>query len=347
MSPFERVVITGIGGQDGSWLAARLLGEGITVVGCHRPSSDPRNWRHKELGLIDHPNLQLCPIDLQDANACRSLISDVAPQAIFHLAGQSRVAESFSHPIGSIQANGMATLNLLEALRATSSQTHIVLASSAEIFGVPSHSPQDESTPKNAASPYGLSKLIAHAGVGSWRASFGLSASSAILFNHESELRDPAFVTRKITQSVARIVLGLEGELRLGNLDARRDFGYAPEYVDAMIRMAQQPTGDDYVLATGNAASIRDFASACFAAAGLPLEWRGHGVEEVGVERASGTIRVRVDAKLFRPVDAPLLVGDARKAREALDFVPQVDLSALTARMLEADLVRERRQEAR
>ena len=344
--PIARALVTGLGGQDGAWLAALLLGQDVDVVGTHRPSSPAGNWRLSELGIAEHPRLRLHALDLADPAACRTLVAGLAPQAIFHLAGQSRVADSFRDPLGSVHANGIGTLNLLEAMRRDAPDAHFVLASSAEIFGVPQVVPQDERTPTVAASPYGLSKLLAHAAVGSWRTSFGLAASSAILFNHESELRDEAFVTRKITRAAARIALGLEHEVVLGNLDARRDFGYAPEYVAALVQMARRAEGDDYVLARGVAASIREFATAAFAAAGIELEWQGSGADEIALERGSRLQRVRVDAGLLRPVDAPLLVGDAAKARAALGFEPRVDLAGLTQRMVEADLARERRATA-
>jgi GDPmannose 4,6-dehydratase len=339
---YARALITGVGGQDGAWLAAQLLREGVQVIGTHRPSSPTGNWRLEQLGITAHAHLRLRPLDVGDVPACRALIAECAPQAIFHLAGQSRVADSFRDPLGSVHANGIGTLNLLEAMRRDAPDAHFVLASSAEIFGVPQHAPQDERTPTVAASPYGLSKLLAHAAIGSWRASFGLAASSAILFNHESELRDPAFVTRKITRAVARIALGREQELSLGNLDAQRDFGYAPEYVAALASMADHDQGDDYVLATGRAASVREFASAAFAAVGIALEWQGSGASEIAVECNSGTPRVRVDASLLRPVDAPLLVGNAAKARDHLGFAPRTDLAELTQRMVAADLEHER-----
>lgn len=339
---YSRALITGINGQDGAWLAARLLGEGIEVIGTHRPTSPAGNWRLHELGFANHPNLHLRALDSANVAACHGLLNDVEAQAIFHLAGQSRVADSFRDPLGSIHANGIGTLNLLEAMRRQTPDAHFVLASSAEIFGSPELAPQDEDTPLHPTSPYGLSKLLAHSAMRSWRASFGLAASSAILFNHESELRDEAFVTRKISLGVARILLGREQELALGNLDARRDFGYAPEYMAALANMADRESGDDYVLATGHAASVREFASAAFEAIDMPIDWQGRAAAEIGRERKSGKIRVRIDTRLFRPVDAPLLVGNAAKARERLAFDPQIALGELTRRMVEADLQRER-----
>jgi GDPmannose 4,6-dehydratase len=338
----ERALITGVSGQDGALLAAQLLRSGVAVVGTHRPDRTPDLWRLRELGIDSHGALELRAFDALDADACHTVVEQIAPGAIFHLAGQSSVAESFRDPIGSIEANGLGTVHMLEAVRTRAPQARFVLASSAEIFGAPAHAPQDESTPLAATTPYGLSKLLAHSAVAAWRASFGLHASSAILFNHESEWRDPAFVTRKLSLAAARIALGLEESTQLGNLDARRDFGYAPDYVQAMIAMTACDQAADYVLATGQACSIRDFACAVFAAAGITLDWFGEGFDEVGVERGNDRVRVRIDPKLFRPSDAPLLAGDAAKARGALGFVPSLDMPALAWRMVEADLVRER-----
>ncbi|MEO5558053.1 MAG: GDP-mannose 4,6-dehydratase [Dokdonella sp.] len=336
-----KALITGITGQDGALLAARLLESGANVIGTHRPGRAPNLWRLRELGIHTHTRLQLETLDPTDAAACAERVRANAPDALFHLAGQSRVADSFRDPRASMAANGMSTLNLLEAVRLHAPNAHFVLASSAEIFGEPTHAPQNELTPLSARSPYGLSKLMAHGAVGSWRASFGLRASSAILFNHESVLRDEAFVTRKLSRGVACIKLGRETSIALGNLDARRDFGYAPDHVAAMAAMAMRDRGEDYVLATGIASSIRDFATAAFAAADIELDWFGEGVDEVGVEHGSDRVRVRVDAAFFRPVDASLLVGDASKARRALGFAPSLDLAGLAQRMVDADLARE------
>ena len=340
--PYARALITGVGGQDGALLAARLLGCGVEVIGTHRPRREPALWRLHELDIDTNPRLRLRALDPRDAAACAALVAEIAPDALFHLAGQSRVADSFRDPQASVAANGLSAIHLLEALRIHAPNAHFVLASSAEIFGAPQRVPQDEQTPLQARSPYGLSKLVAHAAVTSWRASFGVRASSAILFNHESELRDPAFVTRKISRGVARIALGRAKSITLGNLEARRDFGYAPDHVAAMATMAARASGGDYVLATGGAVSIREFATAAFAAANIVLDWFGEGVDEIGVERGADRVRVRVDPALLRPVDAPLLVGDAGKARRDLGFAPTLDVAGLARRMVEADLARER-----
>lgn len=347
--PFRRALITGVSGQDGALLAAKLLSAGASVIGTHRPGASNggiHSWRLRELAIADHPALELRALDPLDAAACRALIGASTPDAIFHLAGQSSVAASFRDPVGSIEANGLGTVHLLEAVRARAPSAHFVLASSAEIFGAPAEAPQNESTPLAAISPYGLSKLVAHGAVASWRASFGLRASSAILFNHESEWRDPTFVTRKLSLGAARIALGREESIMLGNLDARRDFGYAPDHVAAMAAMAARENGEDFVLATGHASSIRDFACAAFAAAGITLDWFGDGFDEVGVERDSDRVRIRIDPALFRPNDAPLLVGDASRARRELGFAPSLDVAGLAQRMVEADLAREGRADS-
>jgi GDPmannose 4,6-dehydratase len=340
--PYARALVTGVTGQDGALLAAHLLGAGVAVVGTHRPGHVPDRWRMRELGIDAHAALELVALDATDAAACAACVAASRPQALFHLAAQSRVAVAFADPQASLAANGLSAVNLLEALRAHAPDAHFVLACSAEIFGAPPQAPQNEATAPSPRTPYGVSKLVAHAAVGAWRASYGLRASSAILFNHESELRDPVFVTRKLSRAAARIALGLDETVELGNLDARRDFGYAPDHVAAMATMAAREQGDDYVLATGIAASVRDFAAAAFAAVGIDLDWSGEGADEIGVERGSGRVRVRVDAALFRPVDAPLQVGDAAKARRELGFAPTLDLAGLARRMVEADLARER-----
>lgn len=340
--PYARALITGITGQDGALLARHLLAAGVEVTGTYRPGGTTPAWRLAELRIGADPRLHLHALDLADAAAVRDLVANAAPQAIFHLAGQSRVADSFDEPLASVSANGGSTLHLLEAMRSSAGEAHLVLAASAEIFGRPAGAVQDESTVTAPVTPYGVSKLLAHAAVGAWRASYGLRASSAILFNHESEWRDEAFVTRKITRAVARIALGRQASVALGNLDAARDFGYAPEYVAALARLAALPHGEDLVLATGHAASIRTFATRAFAAAGIALSWHGEGAGETAVD-ADGQLRVRVDATLLRPADAPVLAGDAAKARRLIGFAPRIDLAELTRRMVAADLERERR----
>ncbi|HET6545932.1 MAG TPA: GDP-mannose 4,6-dehydratase [Rhodanobacteraceae bacterium] len=341
--PCKHALITGVSGQDGALLATHLLRAGVAVSGTHRPGRVPDLWRLVELGIADSPRLQMHALDVTDTDACRRLVGELGADAIFHLAGRTRVAESFVDPLASVAANGWSTLNLLEALRSETPAAHFVLAASAEIFGAPDREPQDEATAPAPRTPYGLSKLLAHAAVASWRASFGIVASSAILFNHESELRDPAFVTRKISRAVARIALGRGETLILGNLDARRDFGYAPDYVAALATLGTRTQGEDFVLASGQAASIREFAGHAFAAIDIALDWRGRGIDEVAIERNGGRVLVRVDRALLRPVDAPSLLGDATRARRELGFAATLDVAGLARRMVLADIARERR----
>jgi GDPmannose 4,6-dehydratase len=340
-----RALVTGISGQDGSLLAAGLLESGVEVVGTRRPpGADEPAWRHRELGIAAHPGLRIVPLDpaTADVAACVRVLDAARPDAVFHLAGQSRVAESFDDPLGTIAANGLATAHWLEALRKTRSDAHFVLAASAEMFAA-SDAALDESAPLAAATPYALSKQLAHGAVGAWRAAWGLRASSAIAFNHESEWRDETFVTRRISRGVARIALGLDQALALGNLDARRDFGYAPDFVAAFARIGARAECGDWVLASGTATSIREFATQAFAAAGIALEWRGSGIGEVALEAGTQVARVRVDPRLLRPVDAALRVGDASRARRELGFANTLDAAAIARRMVEADLARERR----
>jgi GDPmannose 4,6-dehydratase len=254
---------------------------------------------------------------------------------VFHLAAQSRVAAALRDPYGSARSNAFATLQLLEAVRRTAPAAHFVFASSAELFGN-APAPQDETTPFAPANPYAVAKQFAHAMTQSYRAVHGLAASCAILFNHESPLREADFVTRKISTAAVRLARGAGAPLTLGNLDAQRDFGYAPEYVAALTTMAQAAQGDDYVLATGVATSIRAFATLAFEAAGLRLAWHGGGAGEYA-EDAAGRRVIEVDPALFRPLDAALLVGDARKARARLGFAPATDVAGLARLMVAAE----------
>jgi GDPmannose 4,6-dehydratase len=338
-------LITGICGQDGAYLASRLLGEGCGVIGTMRPNAAPTSsWRLKELGIVEHPRLQLRELDITDENATRALIADAKPSSLFHFAAQSSVAESFRDPLGSARINGLAALSVLEAVRRTSPTTRFVLASSAEIFGDTSSSPLDESTPFRPNSPYGAAKQFAHSSTVAYRASFGLHASCAILFNHESPLRDANFVSRKIAAAAARLAQTDGDALTLGNLDAQRDYGYAPEYVAAMAAMAEQDPPDDYVIATGIATSVREFATFAFEAAGFDLEWRGASAKESARDRKSGRVLVRVDPALLRPVDARALIGNAAKARATLKFAPQTSVAELARQMVEAEIQRRRSQ---
>jgi GDPmannose 4,6-dehydratase len=334
-------LITGISGQDGAWLAAQLLARGDSVVGTRRTGSgDESLWRLRELGIADHARLQLVALDITDVAACRDLVRATRPFALFHFAGQSSVAESFRDPVAGAHANALGCLHLLDAVRNESPDTRFVLASTAELFGDAQAVPQDETTPFAPRNPYAVAKQFAHAMTQSYRASYGVHASCAILFNHESPLRSAEFVTRKIAAAAVRLARDDGESLLLGNLQARRDFGYAPEYVAAMLAMAEQAQPDDYVLATGVATSIREFTHLAFAAAGIALDWHGADMNEHAVDRRNGKTLVAVRAELFRPLDAATLVGDAAKARMRLGFSPSTDVAALAKLMVETELRR-------
>ncbi len=334
-------LITGITGQDGAYLAAQLLARGDDVAGTRRAGGgDESLWRLRELGIADHPQLRLVELDITDAVACRDLIGATQPSALFHFAGQSGVAESFRQPIESAQANANGSLHLLDAVRTESPQTRFLLASTAELFGDPQTVPQKETSAFAPRNPYAVAKQFAHAMTQAYRASYALHASCAILFNHESPLRAADFVTRKIAAAAARLARDGGEPVLLGNLQARRDFGYAPEYVTAMLAMTEQAQPDDYVLATGVATSIREFAELAFAAAGIALDWRGTGLNEHALDRRNGKTLIAVNAEFFRPLDASTLVGDAAKARRQLGFSATTGVAALAQLMVEAEVRR-------
>jgi len=304
-----RALVTGITGQDGGYLAERLLEEGVLVHGLVHAAD-----AHAATFTATHPAVTLHVGDLADSASLAAVLEASQPDEVYNLAGISSVAYSWEHPVETAEVTGLGVLRLLSLLPAG---VRFVQASSAEVFGE-APAPQSESTPLRPTSPYGVAKVFAHHAVQVHRTRGG-HASNAILYNHESPRRPPAFVTRKITQTVARIARGLESELVLGNVSARRDWGWAPDYVDAMVRAVRAETPDDYVVATGEAHSVEEFALAAFARAGVEP-------------------KLRVDASLVRPGDPPLLVGDASKARAALGWKPTVGFDELVGRMVDADL---------
>ena len=309
-----RALITGAGGQDGHYLVEQLVADGTEVHVLVHPSEH----------APDNPAAVSHPGDLTDAEATRALVLELAPDEIYNLAAVSSVARSWEDPAGVFAVNGDAAAQLLEtavSLQDRGTDVHVLQASSAEIFGEPGESPQTERTPLRPVNPYGESKAFAHEKVGEHRAR-GLHASAVILYNHESPRRPPQFVTRKITTTVAAIAQGRAHELVLGNLDVRRDWGWAPDYVDAMVRAVRAPEPDDYVVATGHSHSVREFAGAAFAAAGID-DWEG---------------LVRVDPAFVRPVDPTELVGDATRARTRLGWAPTRSFDEVVAAMVEHDL---------
>jgi GDPmannose 4,6-dehydratase len=333
-------LITGLTGQDGSLLAKLLLQRDYRVIGAVRRSASINRWRLEELGIDRHEQLTLVPFDLLDADGVRRLLQDFHPDEIYNLAGQSSVSASFDEPLLALQAVGAAVLQMLESIRRLDPKIRFLQASSAEMFGLPRSAPQDEDTPLCPRTPYGAAKTYAHWMTSGYRDTYGLFGCSAIMYNHESSLRSREFVTRKITDSVAKIRLGKLDCLWLGRLDSRRDWGYAPDYVQAMHRMMQADAPATYVLATGRATSIREFASIAFRAADIEIEFGGTGLNETAADRKSGRTVIRVDPALYRPVEAEQLVGNAARARAALGWEPSMPLDRICAEMVAADLRR-------
>lgn len=335
-------VVTGVTGQDGAYLCALLLAKGYDVFGTYRRTSSVNFWRLEELNIARHPRFELTEYDLTDAGAAISLLRRARPTELYNLAAQSFVGVSFEQPMATAQMTGVGVLNLLEAIRLSSPETRFYQASTSEMFGKVQAVPQAESTPFYPRSPYGVAKLYAHWMTINYRESYGIFGCSGILFNHESPLRGKEFVTRKITDTVARIALGRADVLELGNLDAKRDWGFARDYVDGMYRMLQADQPDTYVLATGRTESVRDFVRLAFRAVNLEIDFSGRAEDEVGFDRRTGKTLVRVNPRFYRPAEVDLLVGDARKAHEVLGWSPTTTLEDLCRMMVEADVRRQR-----
>jgi GDPmannose 4,6-dehydratase len=334
----KTAVITGITGQDGAYLAELLLGKGYTVYGTYRRTSSVNFWRIEELGVRNHPNLHLVEYDLTDLSASIRLLQRTGATEVYNLAAQSFVGVSFDQPITTVEITGVGPLNLLEAIRIVNPAIRFYQASTSEMFGKVQAVPQIESTPFYPRSPYGVAKLYAHWITVNYRESYGIFGCSGILFNHESPLRGREFVTRKITDSVAKIKLGLLDTLELGNLDAKRDWGFAKEYVEGMWRMLQADKPDTYVLATNRTETVRDFVTMAFKAAGITVTWNGKDEKETAVCAETGKTLVRINPKFHRPAEVDLLIGNPEKATRELGWKPQTTLEQLCAMMVEADL---------
>ena len=335
-------VITGITGQDGAYLAELLLSKGYEVYGAYRRSSSVNFWRIEELGIQDHPNLHLIGHDVTDLPASIRLLEQSKATEVYNLAAQSFVSASFDQPVTTAEITGIGPLNLLEAIRIIDPAIRFYQASTSEMFGKVQAVPQDEETPFYPRSPYGVAKLYAHWMTVNYRESYGIFACSGILFNHESPLRAREFVTRKITDAVARIELGQLETLALGNLDAKRDWGFAKEYVEGMWRMLQADEPDTYVLATNRTETVRDFVRLAFSAVGKELEFVGKGDQESAIDVATGKTVMRVDPRFYRPAEVDLLIGNPSKATEKLGWKPQTTLEELCRMMVDADLRRNR-----
>lgn len=336
----KKAIITGITGQDGAYLAELLLDKGYEVYGTYRRTASVNFWRIEELGIEKHPNLHLIEYDLTDASNSIRMVSEIRPDEIYNLAAQSFVGVSFEQPLATAHITGLGCAHLLEAIRIIDPKIRFYQASTSEMFGEVQAIPQIESTPFYPRSPYGAAKLYAHWMVINYRESYNIFGCSGILFNHESPLRGREFVTRKITDSVAKIKLGKLDVLELGNMDAKRDWGFAKEYVEGMYLMLQTEKPDTFVLATNRTETVRDFVTMAFKAAGIELVFSGSGKNEIATDSATGKILVRVNPKFYRPAEVNLLIGNPAKAKEVLGWEPKTTLEELCAMMVEEDMRR-------
>ena len=340
MADQKTAVITGITGQDGAYLAEFLLQKGYHVYGTYRRTSSVNFWRIQELGIEQHPHFDLVEYDLTDASASIRLLQKAQADEIYNLAAQSFVAVSFDQPISTAEITGLGVVNLLEAMRLVSPHSRFYQASTSEMFGKVSETPQTENTPFYPRSPYGAAKLYAHWMTINYRESYNLFATSGILFNHESPLRGKEFVTRKITDAVAKIYLGQQEIVELGNLNAQRDWGYAKEYVEGMWKILQRDRPESYVLATGRTETVRTFVNMAFKAIAVDLDWQGEAEQEVGIDKNSGHIRVRVNPQFYRPTEIDLLIGQPDKAQHELAWQAETRLESLCKMMVDADIRR-------
>lgn len=339
----KKAIITGVTGQDGAYLTQLLLEKGYKVFGTYRRTSSVNFWRLDEVGVTTHPNLELVEYDLTDLGSSLAMVQRIQPDEIYNLAAQSFVGVSFDQPTTTAQITGIGALNLLEAIRLVNPKIRFYQASTSEMFGKVQAVPQVEDTPFYPRSPYGVAKLYAHWITVNYRESYDIFGSSGILFNHESPLRGREFVTRKITDSVAKIKLGQLDCLELGNLDAKRDWGFAKEYVEGMWRMLQADQPDTFVLATNRTETVRDFVQMAFKGAGIEVEFRGTDLAETAVDTASGKTVMRINPKFHRPAEVDLLIGNPEKAERILGWKPRTTLEQLCQMMVEADLKRNER----
>ena len=333
----KKALITGNRGQDGAYLSQLLLAKGYEVYGADR-SGDSGLWRLRELGIAGR--VKDIYLDILELTNIMDVLEKVRPDEVYNFAAQSFVQLSFEQPILTAEINAVGVTRILEAIRKVNPATRFYQASTAELFGSTGSAQRNETTAFHPKSPYGVSKLYAHWITVNYREAYGLHASCGILFNHESPLRGEEFVTRKIALAAARIKKGLQDKVRVGNLEARRDWGYAGEYVEGMWLMLQQPKADDYILATGETHTVREFIDAAFAASGFGLVWQGKGLEEKAVDNLTGKTLVEVSGEFYRPAEVDLLLGDAAKARAKLGWSPKTKFKDLVSLMVEADIKR-------
>ncbi|NMM04858.1 GDP-mannose 4,6-dehydratase [Polaromonas sp.] len=336
----KTAIITGITGQDGAYLAELLLGKGYAVYGTYRRTSSVNFWRTEELGVAKHPHLHLVEYDLTDLSSSIRLLQTTGATEVYNLAAQSFVGVSFDQPVTTAEITGLGPVNLLEAIRIVNPKIRFYQASTSEMFGKVQAVPQMEDTPFYPRSPYGVAKLYAHWMTINYRESYGLFGCSGILFNHESPLRGREFVTRKITDSVAKIKLGKLDCLELGNIDAKRDWGFAKEYVEGMWRMLQADEPDTFVLATNRTETVRDFVTMAFKGAGIVIDYKGAAEKETAIDCATGKTVMRINPKFYRPAEVELLIGNPTKVKAKLGWAPKTTLEQLCQMMVEADLRR-------
>jgi len=339
----KKAIITGITGQDAAYLAELLLEKGYEVYGTYRRTSSVNFWRIEELGIQNHENLHLIEYDLTDASNSVRMVAEINPDEIYNLAAQSFVGVSFEQPLATAHITGLGCAHLLEAIRIVNPKIKFYQASTSEMFGEVQEIPQTEKTPFWPRSPYGAAKMYAHWMVVNYRESYDMFASSGILFNHESPLRGLEFVTRKITDAVAKIKLGKLEYVELGNMDAKRDWGFAKDYVEGMYLMLQADKPDTYVLATNRTETVRDFVTMAFKAIDVELKWQGSGENETAIDKSTGKTVVKVNPKFYRPAEVDLLIGNPEKAKKDLGWEPKCTLEELCDMMVKADL---RRNEA-
>jgi GDPmannose 4,6-dehydratase len=336
----KKALITGITGQDGSYLSELLLEKDYEVHGVVRRSSTFNRGRidHLRRNSIGERHLRLHYGDLGDTESLTTILAEVRPDEIYNLAAQSHVGISFTMPTYTGEVSGLGTVRLLEAVRQVTPEARFYQASSSELFGLAAEVPQNERTPFHPRSPYAVAKIYSFWATVNYREAHGIFAANGILFNHESPRRGENFVTRKITRAVAEIVAGRRDWVSLGNLDARRDWGFAGDFVDAMWRILQADRPDDWVVGVGEEHSVREFCELAFSHAGIELEWVGHGTDEIGRDCASGTTRVVVNPRYFRPAEVDRLLSDASKARRELGWEPKVEFEELVRMMVDADM---------
>jgi len=335
-----KAIVTGITGQDGAYLTKLLLEKNYVVFGAYRRTASTNFWRLRNLGIFDHPNLHLVEHDLTDLGSSINLLESAEPAEVYNLAAQSFVGVSFKQPVTTTQINGIGALHLLEAIRIINPKIRFYQASTSEMFGKVQEVPQTEETPFYPRSPYGVAKLYAHWMTVNYRESYGIFGASGILFNHESPLRGLEFVTRKITEAVARIKLGQLECLALGNLDAKRDWGYAEEFVEGIWGMLQVDNPDTYILATGKTTTVRDFVREAFRVVNIELDFVGSEEKEIAIDVESGKTMMCIDPKFYRPAEVNLLIGNPEKALRELNWKPKVSVKNLCKMMVEADLER-------